>query len=60
MADAQKPTAADPRVDLDREVKRQEVLAKAEEVQLDETVPGGRYEVDGKLVDANGNELKDR
>lgn len=27
--------------------------------KLDETVPGGRYLVDGKLVDANGEPIKD-
>ena len=32
--------------------------AEAEEKQLDETIPGGRYIVDGKTVDANGNEIK--
>ena len=26
---------------------------------IDKTIPGGRYLVDGKLVDANGQEIKD-
>jgi len=29
-----------------------------EDKPIDETVPGGRYEVGGRVVDADGNELK--
>lgn len=30
----------------------------AEEKQIDVTVPGGRYEVNGKIVDADGNPVQ--
>jgi hypothetical protein len=35
-----------------------EVAEEVAEQELDETVEGGRYEVNGKIVDANGQPLK--
>ncbi len=37
-----------------------ENAAEAEAQKLDETVTGGRYEVDGKIVNANGEEIKEK
>lgn len=34
-------------------------VQRTEEKPLDETVPGGRYEVNGRLVNANGEPIKD-
>lgn len=34
--------------------------AEAERKQLDETVPGGRYLVNGQLVDSEGNLIEDK
>jgi hypothetical protein len=37
-----------------------EAQAEAAEKQIDTTVPGGKYEVNGVLVDCNGEPLKDQ
>ncbi len=39
------------------EVRQEE--GKKEEVKVSPVVPGGRYFVDGKFVDANGKEIKE-
>jgi hypothetical protein len=36
-----------------------EAHAEATRLKMDETVPGGRFEVNGRLVDAEGRPLKD-
>jgi hypothetical protein len=48
-ADAKATKAAEAKARKDAEAKR----------PLDETIPGGRYEVNGKLVDANGKPIED-
>lgn len=37
-----------------------EATAEAQDEPSSETVPGGRYLLNGKLVNANGEELKDK
>lgn len=46
-------TKSSERVEADKKVE-QAAEAGAEPTKADETVPGGKYIVDGKAVDANG------
>jgi invasion protein IalB len=49
----QQPTAQD------RSQAIAESNTEAEQRQIDETVPGGRYMVNGQLVNADGEAIKD-
>lgn len=55
--DAQKDNAPDAE-DAAPEAEPK-AAAKARHQPMSETVPGGRYIVDGRAVDANGKPLKD-
>ncbi len=53
MARHNTETSAEEKADAVAEASQQ-----AEEKQLDETVPGGRYKVGDRLVNADGEEVK--
>ncbi len=53
-ANDQQPTEAEKQKAL------AEANAQAQANRLDETRPGGYYIVNGKAVDAEGNEIKDK
>jgi hypothetical protein len=65
MADTKKPKTEDePEAQaqamaelIDDETQASEVRAEPA-LKLDETVPGGRYRVSGRLVDANGKPVR--
>jgi hypothetical protein len=57
MADRDRAAAAEP-TEAERAQAAMDAAVEAEKNRADETVPGGRYEVDGKLVDANGEPIK--
>ena len=59
LAPAPPQTIVVQTVTADEEAKAAErAAAYGEALKANETVPGGRYLVDGKLVDANGKPLK--
>jgi len=58
MATRKQGTTAATAEEAERAEEAARTHAEAEENKLDETVPGGRYEVDGQLVDAEGKKVK--
>ena len=55
--DKKKPSTA-PATEPEQAKEAAAVAAEADASRIDETVPGGRYVVDGSTVDANGAPAK--